>query len=50
MESFVNSASLASPNFVSIVLSIELPNKAAKPDQDCVYHPLMNGTNFDTKK
>ncbi|WP_246673728.1 hypothetical protein [Mesorhizobium sp. B2-3-13] len=35
---------------MSDVLSIELPNKPAKSDQDCVHHTLVDGTNFDAKK
>jgi hypothetical protein len=35
---------------MSDVLSIELPNKTAKSDQDCVHHALVDGTNLDTEK
>lgn len=50
MEPLADSAGLAPTDFVSDVLSIELPNKPAKPDQDCVHHALVDGTNFDAKK
>jgi hypothetical protein len=50
MEPLVHSAGLTPSDFVSDVLSIELPNKPAKPDQDCVYHALLDGADFYAKK
>lgn len=41
---------LASADFVSNVLTVELADKTTKPDQDRIDHTLVNRTDFDAKK